>query len=227
VVCEGCGYGIGVERKSDALWVNALWGVFGKPQEVWKQESIRNIDEQRIRERAFDEFCRQIPLVRIQREREKQEELLKQQEQKRREAVERERRKQVSRTQVGLQRMTPTAFELVVGSLYQALGYTVYVTPGSGDRGIDLAMVKDGLQVAVQCKRYSRAVGEPTVREFYGSFIGFFSQGIFVTTSHFSRAASAWASERKDLTLVDIDLLVKMLCDTNPDLKDEFPMRAG
>lgn len=85
-------------------------------------------------------------------------------------------------------------------------------------------MLRGNLQVAVQCKRYSRDIGEPAVREFYGSFIGVFGRGIFVTTSHFSRAAKTWAAERKDLSLVDIDHLVKLMCDTKPDIRDEFPM---
>ncbi len=224
VSCEGCGYGIGVQRKSDALWVNVLWGLTGKPKELWKQESLRGIDEQRSRERAFDEFCAKIPLVRIQRERERQEELLMQQEKNRKKAERQQRRRQISQTKIGLQKMTPNDFELAVASLYEALGYTVHTTPGSGDRGIDLVMLKGKLQVAVQCKRYSRDIGEPAVREFYGSFIGVFNRGIFITTSHFSRAAKAWTSEREDLSLVDIDRLVKLMCDTKPDMKDEFPM---
>lgn len=135
VSCEGCGYAIGVERKSETLWGNLLWGLTGNPKEFWRQESLENIDKQRNCERTFDGFCNQIPLVRIQREREKQEELLIQQEQDRRKAERQERRKQISQTRIGLQEMTPIDFELAVASLYQALGYTVHVTPGSGDRG--------------------------------------------------------------------------------------------
>ncbi len=153
VSCEGCGYGIGVQRKSEALWVNVLWGLTGKPRDAWKQESLRNIDEQRSHERVFDEFCSQIPLVRIQRERERQEELLMQREQNRKRVERQERRKQISQTKIGLQKMTPNGFELAVASLYEALGYTVHVTPGSGDRGIDLVILRGKSQVAVQCKQ--------------------------------------------------------------------------
>jgi restriction system protein len=123
--------------------------------------------------------------------------------------------------------MTPTNFEKVVGSLYLSLGWRVFITPGSGDRGIDLVIVKNSQKSAVQCKRYKRVVGEPVVREFYGSFVGIFDSGIFVTSSAFSDVCKKWAAQRKALTLVDGEGLAKLMTMHSPNLVRAFETWKG
>lgn len=94
-------------------------------------------------------------------------------------------------------------FERLCGELFEAMGYAVKHTPTSGDRGIDLELVKDGRIVLVQCKRQQSAVGEPAVRDFFGVVTKRGARkGIFCTNGSFSTRAENWA-EGMRLELMD------------------------
>lgn len=102
-----------------------------------------------------------------------------------------------------MQRMTPIEFEQFVGWLYQERGYRVSMTVRSGDEGIDLVLLRWRKKVIVQCKRYSRTVGQPTVRDLYGSMFHAGARAAhLVTTGKFSRQAEAWAAG-KPIVLID------------------------
>jgi restriction system protein len=71
----------------------------------------------------------------------------------------------------------------------------VSVTRFSGDGGIDIdAYVDDndeffaGTHVQAQVKRWRHAVGSPEINSFRGA-LSSTAKGVFVTTSHFTRAA--------------------------------------
>ena len=101
-------------------------------------------------------------------------------------------------------------FEKLCGRLFEALGYSVQYTPRSGDRGIDLELVKDDRLVLVQCKRQHATVGEPPVRDFFGvvSHRGA-AKGIFCTNGTFSTRAEQWAAGTR-IELLDGRELVKL-----------------
>lgn len=64
--------------------------------------------------------------------------------------------------------MTGEEFEEFCADILRGNGYTnVEVTKASGDHGIDVLASKDGLRYAIQCKRYSKAVGNKAVQEAY------------------------------------------------------------
>ena len=105
-----------------------------------------------------------------------------------------------AKTLSGLKRIKPENFEFAVGSLFLADDYEMFITPRSGDRGIDLVGTKQNKKTAFQCKRYKNVVPGHMVREFYGSFVDNFDNGIFVTSSTFSPAASDWAKQRRAVT---------------------------
>ncbi len=102
--------------------------------------------------------------------------------------------------------MNPFDFEQRVAGVYARLGYRVTNTPDRGDNGIDVLLRKDGQTIAVQVKRYAghNTIGEPMLREFYGSYAGQYHKGIYVTTSSYTRQARAWAKPR-NIGLVDWD----------------------
>jgi len=102
-----------------------------------------------------------------------------------------------------LRTLSPTEFEDSVGFLFAAMGWEVSWTRSSGDHGIDLVINRGKRSAAVQCKRYKRAIGEPAVRQFFGSIAGTFSEGYFVATSAFTEEAKAWAISRKNLHLIE------------------------
>ena len=64
--------------------------------------------------------------------------------------------------------MTGEEFEEFCANILRGNGYTnVEVTKASGDHGIDVLATKDGLKYAIQCKRYSKPVGNKAVQEAY------------------------------------------------------------
>jgi hypothetical protein len=93
-------------------------------------------------------------------------------------------------------RFRPTEFELFVKTVLEHSGFVdVSVTPASGDGGIDVNAHVDerddffqGTHVQAQVKRWRHAVGSPEINSFRGALSNT-AKGIFVTTSHFTRAA--------------------------------------
>jgi hypothetical protein len=109
-----------------------------------------------------------------------------------------------------LRAMDGTGFEQYVADVYRSLGYAVEQTGSTGDHGVDLVLRKDGQLAVVQCKRWEGAVGEPVVREFFGSMVSYGAHsGFLVTTGEFTRQAIQFA-EGKAFRLVDLDELMHM-----------------
>jgi restriction system protein len=94
-----------------------------------------------------------------------------------------------------LKAMTPVEFEEWVGARFQDLGYKVKTTALVGDHGVDLVARRDGEKVVIQCKRYrDRAVGEPTLRDLYGTMQHEGADRAYlVTTSSLTAAAISWS----------------------------------
>jgi restriction system protein len=110
-----------------------------------------------------------------------------------------------------LKALDPIAFELFVGSLFERMGYTVRTTPASGDQGIDLILYKDSRTAIVQCKRYEGSVGQPVVRDLYGTMVhNRVDEAYLVTTGTISLPARQWANG-KAIHLVDGNELVTWL----------------
>ena len=136
-----------------------------------------------------------------------------------------EEKARLLRTLDGLKGLSSVGFEEAVGSLFAKRGWTVHVTPTSGDGGIDLVILRGKQRVAVQCKLYNQKVGASIVREFYGSFVGRYNYGILVTTATFTVPAQQWArSKGRELFLVDGGLLTKLMVETQPSSLSEFPL---
>ncbi len=92
--------------------------------------------------------------------------------------------------------LSPRRFEEIVAELLSQLGYSVDLTPASGDGGFDMyAARKDGLGrflYLVECKRYapSHKVGVQIVRSLYGVVQQKRANaGIIATTSFFTKGA--------------------------------------
>jgi restriction system protein len=93
-----------------------------------------------------------------------------------------------------LKAMTPVEFEQWVGARFEDLGYKVKTTALSGDHGVDLVAKRDGEKVVIQCKRYcDTAVGEPTLRDLYGTMQHESADRAYlVTTGYLTPAAISW-----------------------------------
>ena len=91
--------------------------------------------------------------------------------------------------------LEPSEFEVWVGMLFELNGYQVKNTQYSGDHGIDLVVTLPQLGLGlVQCKRYRGTVGEPVVRDLYGTLMHERADyGWLATTGGISRQAREWA----------------------------------
>lgn len=69
------------------------------------------------------------------------------------------------------QSMSGRRFEHELAALFKRQGYSVTVTPGSGDGGIDIILKRTGRTTAVQCKQTRKPVGPAVVRELYGAMM--------------------------------------------------------
>jgi restriction system protein len=61
--------------------------------------------------------------------------------------------------------MTPNEFETYCAEELRRAGWNARVTLQSRDQGVDVIAEKDGIRVVVQCKLYSRPVGNKAVQE--------------------------------------------------------------
>jgi restriction system protein len=93
-----------------------------------------------------------------------------------------------------LQALTPDQFEEWVGARFRDLGYAVKVTGLSGDHGADLLAEKPGEVAVIQCKNYKAwSVGEPILRDLYGTMHDFkATKAYLVTSGQMTRAAVEW-----------------------------------
>jgi HJR/Mrr/RecB family endonuclease len=116
--------------------------------------------------------------------------------------------------------VAPLKFEHLVKSLMERSGFRdVSVTVASGDGGIDVnAYVDDandwfaGTHVQSQVKRWRHAVGSVEINKFRGA-LSTTAKGVFITTSHFTRAAVVESRHqfKPCITLVDGQRLSSMV----------------
>ena len=104
----------------------------------------------------------------------------------------------------------PSFFEKVVVDLIEAMGYgTGRVTSRSHDGGVDGLVTTDELgfrPIYTQAKRYGKdnTVGRPMLQSFVGALNGA-RNGVFITTSSFTKDAIAYAQSYPNATISLID----------------------
>ncbi len=100
--------------------------------------------------------------------------------------------------------LTPPQFEKMVVELYNIHGYTAQRTGAIGDHGVDVFVrTPKGEKWIIQCKRWRGAVGEPVIRDFYGTILHEKAdRGVLITTGIFTNQACAWA-KGKPMSLVN------------------------
>jgi restriction system protein len=108
--------------------------------------------------------------------------------------------------------LTPEEFEALVAGLFRAYGHQAEAMGGISDHGIDVVVQSNqGEKWIVQCKRYSGSVGEPVIRDLYGTMLHEEAQKAYlVTTGSFTNQAITWA-EGKPIILYDGETLVKLI----------------
>lgn len=61
--------------------------------------------------------------------------------------------------------LSPLDFEHYCAEVMRDFGWETTVTQASGDQGVDVIAVKNGVRVVLQCKKYSSPVGNKAVQE--------------------------------------------------------------
>lgn len=121
-------------------------------------------------------------------------------------------------------RISPKAFEQMVLDLMAKMGYGTFenagrTTAATGDEGIDGIIMEDKLGfdlIYIQAKKWGKdhVVGRPEVQAFVGAIAGKGGQGLFVTTSSFTRQAKEYA-EKQHIILMDGEKLTNYMIEYN------------
>ncbi|TDN87061.1 restriction system protein [Salegentibacter sp. 24] len=109
-----------------------------------------------------------------------------------------------------LSSIDPKVFENFCKGLLKAYGFkNVNITSYSKDGGIDgygnLKMGLTAMPVAFECKRWSKPVSRPKLSQFKGDIQGKYQQGIFFTTSRFTKEAKDQSMYPGSVPIVLID----------------------
>lgn len=120
---------------------------------------------------------------------------------------------------INYDRLDGHSFESYCADLLLANDYAdIEITPASGDKGVDLIVVKDGKKYGIQCKRYSGAVGIKAVQEALSGGIYYqCDKAVVMTNSSFTQAAIDMAN-RVSVELWDrsyIEILLRNLLKNN------------
>lgn len=131
-------------------------------------------------------------------------------------------------------RRSGTAFEHVVAAVFEALGYSATVTPGSGDGGVDVIAHPDplGLEtpfIKIQAKSGTGTVGEPEVNQLKGALHPG-EKGVFVSLGSFSNKAKSAADGSPDITLVGakkfVELFITYYNELDASWRARFPLKG-
>lgn len=103
-------------------------------------------------------------------------------------------------------------FEQFCAELLERCGYqNVHLTKGSGDQGVDIIAIKNGVRHAFQCKRYSSKLGNKPVQEVHtGKQFYSCQKGVVITNNYFTRGAED-AARRVGVDLWDRDTLIRKM----------------
>jgi HJR/Mrr/RecB family endonuclease len=103
--------------------------------------------------------------------------------------------------------MSGVEFEEFISYLFKKKGYTANLTPASGDQGIDLVAVKNGLRIGIQTKCYSNSVSNKAIQEVVAGVAHYkLSKAIVITNNYFTKSAIELALSN-DVVLWDRGIL--------------------
>ena len=118
-------------------------------------------------------------------------------------------RKEMERFEAGFrENMSGDEYEKYCKNILKQRGWIVELTPKSGDQGVDLIATKEYLKVCIQCKRYSKPVGNKAIQEiFTGKQFYSGSHGVLVSNAGFTKSAKSLASKTGIILLSDENLM--------------------
>lgn len=112
--------------------------------------------------------------------------------------------------QAAVDAMTGLQFEHYVAAVLRGLGCEVQLTKASGDFGVDLIAVRDGVRTAVQCKRQDRAVNGSAIQQVVAGAAVYQCAATMVVSNHRYTRAAEQLAEVHGCVLVDRVRLARM-----------------
>jgi len=110
-----------------------------------------------------------------------------------------------------LRALNPREFEKLICELFRRMGYEVELTRYTGDNGVDGYLIKNGKKFVLQCKRVKGSVGEPVLRDLYGTMHAESATECYVvTTGKVSRQAHLWA-KGKPINIIELNELRQLI----------------
>lgn len=103
------------------------------------------------------------------------------------------------------------SFEDFLCSVFSDLGYSVELTPSSGDYGADLILARDEKKVVVQAKQYSKPVGFDAIKEAHFARTFYSATDAWVIATHGFTQQAISAADATDIRLIDGNELVSYI----------------
>lgn len=115
-------------------------------------------------------------------------------------------------TQQSAKYLSEKELEKFSAHLFSKIGYKAQLTSSTGDHGIDVLLLNPkGQKEVVQCKQWNKQVGEPQVRDLFGTMQHEKAvRGWLIAPRGFSVPAKRWA-KGKAIELIDDEELTKLL----------------
>ncbi|MCI8810385.1 MAG: hypothetical protein HFF84_09725 [Oscillibacter sp.] len=100
-------------------------------------------------------------------------------------------------------------FEQFCANLLEHFGYQkIHITRSTGDQGVDIIAIKNGIRYAFQCKRYASKIGNSAVQEVNtGRALYSCQVGVVITNNYFTTGAKQ-AAKANGVELWDRDVLM-------------------
>ncbi len=106
--------------------------------------------------------------------------------------------------------MDPIKFELLCAMELERIGWEASLTSATGDNGIDIKAIKNGIYAVFQCKKYSSPVGISAVQEILaGKIFEDADQAYVVSNAGFTESAKLFAS-KTDVKLIHFSEIEKL-----------------
>lgn len=131
--------------------------------------------------------------------------LLKQAENRRRNAIQADKEK--------IKSLSPKAFEDLTAALFRRMGYKVKQTPYSNDGGKDAFAEKNGIQYLIECKHYKEdaKISRPLLQKLYAAMNeNHIQHGIYVATCSYTQTAIEYG-QQFHIELIDNSRLLSLL----------------
>jgi restriction endonuclease Mrr len=186
-----------------------------------REERLRQMEEERRRKREQQE-----------EERRREEEDRRKRQEQREEERRREEEQRAAQIEALLQRdsfretvdyLSGVEFENFMANVFHQKGYSVALTPGSGDQGVDLLLDIDERRVAVQLKRYTAPVGNAAVQQALAGMIHYKAKEAWViATTTFTKSATQLAKST-GVRLIDRNELEDWLSDLREEGDNPSP----